>query len=303
MRRRIQVEAEKPQFCVTTGITFAQADAWFGNTVQDLKLDLIYPRDNTRKYPCVVWICGGAWLMMDKSAHNLYLSRLASGGFVVASVEYRTSNQGPYPMPLQDVKAAIRYLKAHADRFRINKEQMGVMGESAGGYLTCMAALDHDPALDVGESAGGYLTCMAALAMDPSFDVGENLEYSSSVQAACPWYPPTDLSAFPCESAEQCASSAESLLLGFNSKRNREKAYNCSPVSKVTKDAPPFLIIHGNCDRTVPYVQSKTLYNLLEAQGCDVTLLTLDGADHADLQFFQDETWNWIIDFFNRKLK
>ena len=91
--------------------------------------------------------------------------------------------------------------------------------------------------------------------------------------------------------------------MGFNSKRNREKAYNCSPVSKVTKDAPPFLIIHGNCDRTVPYVQSKTLYNLLEAQGCDVTLLTLDGADHADLQFFQDETWNWIIDFFNRKLK
>ena len=106
----------------------------------------------------------GAWLMMDKSAHNLYLSRLASGGFVVASVEYRTSNQGPYPMPLQDVKATIRYLKAHADRFRINKEQMGVMGESAGGYLTCMVALDHDPALDV----------------------GEYLEESSEVQAALP---------------------------------------------------------------------------------------------------------------------
>lgn len=66
-------------------------------------------------------------------------------------------------MPLQDVKAAIRYLKAHADRFRINKEQIGVMGESAGGYLTCMAALDNDPALDV----------------------GEYLEESSKVQAAC----------------------------------------------------------------------------------------------------------------------
>ena len=76
MRRRIQVEAEKPQFCVTTGITFAQADAWFGNTVQDLKLDLIYPRDNTRKYPCVVWICGGAWIQMDRSAHLAYLSVL-----------------------------------------------------------------------------------------------------------------------------------------------------------------------------------------------------------------------------------
>ena len=105
MRRRIQVEAEKPQFCVTTGITFAQADAWFGNTVQDLKLDLIYPRDNTRKYPCVVWICGGAWIQMDRSAHLAYLSVLAQQGFVVASVEYRTSNEAKFPAPLHDVKA------------------------------------------------------------------------------------------------------------------------------------------------------------------------------------------------------
>ena len=120
MRRRIQVEAEKPQFCVTTGITFAQADAWFGNTVQDLKLDLIYPRDNTRKYPCVVWICGGAWIQMDRSAHLAYLSVLAQQGFVVASVEYRTSNEAKFPAPLQDVKAGIRYLRAHADRFNID---------------------------------------------------------------------------------------------------------------------------------------------------------------------------------------
>ena len=280
-KQTLKLEIEKPQYITVSDVTYAQVDSWFGHCRRDLKLDIIYPEaQDGATYPCILWICGGAWLMMDKSAHNLYLSRLAGSGFVVASVEYRTSNQGPYPMPLQDVKAAIRYLKAHADRFRINKEKMGVMGESAGGYLACMAALDNDPSLDV----------------------GEYLEESSKVQAACPWYPPTDLSAFPCESAEQCASSAESLLLGFNSKRNREKAYNCSPVSKVTKDAPPFLIIHGNCDRTVPYVQSKTLYNLLEAQDCDVTLLTLDGADHADLQFFQDETWKRIIDFFRRKL-
>lgn len=281
MKKRIQVKTEKPQFTVITNLTYAQRDSWFGHTMQDLKMDLIYPEDSSRTYPCIVWICGGAWLQLDKSAHLAYLSELSRKGFVVASVQYRTSNETPLPGQIQDVKAGIRYLRAHAERFHINPEKFGVMGESAGGYLTCMAAL----------------------ATDPAFDVGENLEFSSSVQAACPWYPPTDLSAFPCESAEQCASSAESLLLGFNSKRNREKAYNCSPVSKVTKDAPPFLIIHGNCDRTVPYVQSKTLYNLLEAQGCDVTLLTLDGADHADLQFFQDETWNWIIDFFNRKLK
>lgn len=75
------------------------------NTVQDLKLDLIYPRDNTRKYPCVVWICGGAWIQMDRSAHLAYLSVLAQQGFVVASVEYRTSNEAKFPASLQDVKA------------------------------------------------------------------------------------------------------------------------------------------------------------------------------------------------------
>ena len=88
---------------------------------------------------------------MDKSAHNLYLSRLAAEGFVVASVEYRTSNEGKYPAQIQDVKAAIRYLKAYAERFNIDEEKIGVMGESAGGYLTCMAALDNASGLDVGE--------------------------------------------------------------------------------------------------------------------------------------------------------
>ena len=92
--------------------------------------------------------------MMDKSAHNLYLSRLASDGFVVASVEYRTSNQGRIRCRYRSVKAAIRYLKAHADRFRINKEQIGVMGESAGGYLTCMAALDNESGSGCGRVSG-----------------------------------------------------------------------------------------------------------------------------------------------------
>ena len=220
--------------------------------------------------------------MMDKSAHNLYLSRLASSGFVVASVEYRTSNQGPYPMPLQDVKAAIRYLKAHADRFRINKEQIGVMGESAGGYLTCMAALDNDPALDV----------------------GEYLEESSKVQAACPWYPPTDLSAFPCESAEKCASSAESLLLGFNSMLNKEKAYQSSPVFQgyegctAISDHPWQLRSGRSLCSVGNFIRTSG-----EKKDCDVTLLTLDGADHADIQFFQDEVWNRIAEFFHEKLK
>ena len=247
MKKRIQVEPREPQYIVTTDVAFAQVDAWCGHTRQDLKMDLIYPEDNTKKYPCIVWICGGAWLTMDKSAHLAYLSDLARKGFVVASVQYRTSNEAKFPAQLQDVKAGIRYLRAHADRYRIDPEKFGVMGESAGGHLTCMAALANDPCYDVGD----YL---------------------------------------------------ESLLLGKNVMRNQEEALRYCPVTLVTKDAPPFLIIHGEQDHTVPFSQGVLLHDALEKEGCDVTLLAIEGADHADLRFFQKEIWDEIVEFFRKKL-
>lgn len=281
MKKILKPETTKPQYVVITDITYAQVDSWFGHCRRDLKLDLIYPEDGEGKtYPCIVWICGGAWQRMDKAAHLAYLGTLAQEGFVVASVEYRTSNEGTHPMQLCDIKAAIRYLRAYAKRYRINSEKFGVMGESAGGYLTCMAALDQDKKLDT----------------------GEYLEYSSQVQAACPWYPPTDASHFPYDDVEKAAMSSESLLMGFNVMTHPQEAYENSPVSKVTPDAPPFLLIHGTKDSTVPFSQSEELYDALEAAGCDVTLLALDGAEHADLMFFQDEVWQQIIAFFKRTL-
>ena len=281
MKEKLMINITKPQYVQVSDITYAQVDSWYDHCRRDLKLDLIYPEDmSDKRYPCIVWICGGGWMRMDKSAHLSYLSTLAHQGFVVCSVEYRTSNEGCYPMQIEDVKAAIRYLKAHADRYRIDKEHFGAMGESAGGFLTCMAALDHDKV----------------------HDVGEYLEESSSIQAACPWYPPTNLSTFKYKDAEECAASMESLLLGYNTMRNIKEAYNSSPVSKVTKDAPPFLIIHGINDQTVPFEQSEELYDKLIENGCDADLIALEGADHADLQFFQDELWDRIIEFFKTKL-
>lgn len=281
MKEKLMINITKPQYVQVSDITYAQVDSWYDHCRRDLKLDLIYPEDmSDKRYPCIVWICGGGWMRMDKSAHLSYLSTLAHQGFVVCSVEYRTSNEGCYPMQIEDVKAAIRYLRAHADRYRIDKEHFGAMGESAGGFLTCMAALDHDKV----------------------HDVGEYLEESSSIQAACPWYPPTNLSTFKYKDAEESAASMESLLLGYNIMRNIKEAYNSSPVSKVTKDAPPFLIIHGINDQTVPFEQSEELYDKLIENGCDADLIALEGADHADLQFFQDELWDRIIEFFKTKL-
>lgn len=280
MRETVTIKKEEPLYSVVSGITFAQVDAWFGHTIKDLKMDIIYPEDREKAYPCVVWICGGGWRVMDRSAHMAYLSELARSGFVVASVEYRTTNEDIYPAQLTDVKAAIRYLRAHSKRYNIDTERFGVMGESAGGYLTAMTALVNDPA----------------------YDVGEYTAYSSAVQAACPWYPPTDVSVIPYPSAMDAAASMESLLLGRNVMLYQEDAVKICPVTYVTKDAPPFMIIHGKNDRTVPFTQGEILHDKLEEAGCDVKLIAIEGADHADLQFFQRETWRRIIGFFHDKL-
>ncbi len=280
MRETLKIKVEAPQYSVVTGVTFAQVDAWFGHTRRDLKMDIIYPEDETKKYPCVVWICGGAWIRLDRSAHLAYLTELARAGFVVASVEYRTTNEGPFPIQLTDVKAGIRYLKALSDRYHIDPERVGVMGESAGGYLAAMAALAEDRA----------------------FDVGAFTEFSSKVQAACPWYPPADVTGFSYPSPVEAAASMESMLLGKNVMLNREEAIKICPVSFVTKEAPPFLIIHGNNDHTVPFSQGEILHDRLEEAGADVKLLVLEGADHADMPFFQEELWQRIIAFFQDKL-
>ena len=280
MRETIKINVTEPTYAAITGITFSQVDSWFGHTRRDLKLDLIYPEDPEKVYPCIVWICGGAWLTMDKSAHLPYLAELARSGFAVASVEYRTSNEAIYPTQIVDVKAAIRYLKAHSERYRIDPERFGVMGESAGGYLAAMAALADDPA----------------------FDEGDYLEYSSKVQAACPWYPPTDVTGFPYPSPLESAASRESLMLGMNVMLHQEEALKACPVSYVSKDAPPFMIIHGTNDHTVPFSQGEILHDKLEAAGCDVKLIAIEDADHADRRFFQKEIWERITKFFHDKL-
>lgn len=276
MKRTISINPTKPQYITVTNLSYAQIDYWFGHARIDLKLDIIFPEEHTeKKYPCIVWICGGGWLSMDKSVHMAYLSKLALEGFVVASVQYRTSNEASYPSQIQDVKAGIRYLKAHSERYHIDIERIGIMGDSAGGYLTAMAAFDNDKSLDV----GAYL------------------DYSSEVKAACMWYPPTNLAEF----MNTNPTSPEKLMLGAELS-NKKSALESSPVNFVRENLPASLIIHGTNDNTVPFSQGEELYEKLNSFGNDVELIAIDGADHADEHFFQDEIWSEILLFFKKKL-
>jgi len=214
-------------------------------------------------------------MQMDRGAHLPYLTELARRGFVVASVDYRLSHEAPFPGALIDVKAAVRYLRAHAKRYSIDTGKFGVSGESAGGYLASMTALTSDK----------------------EFEVGEYLDYSSAVQAACPWYAPCDLLKMAKENLHSPA------VLFFRGDINDEQySRYINPVSYITPDSPPFLLLHGTADTTVPFEQSEILYEALTAKNIDTQLIALKDEEHAAPAFFQKPVWDMIAGFFKEKL-
>ena len=269
----ITIEVRDPIFYLDEDVTYAQADAWFGCVTRDLRMNIIYPQTDER-YPCIIWICGGGWMQVDKGVHLPYLTDLARRGFVVASMDYRLGHEAPFPGALIDIKAAVRYLRAHAKRYSIDTDKFGVMGESAGGYLAAMIALTHDK----------------------EFEMGEYLDYSSAVQAACSWY-------MPCDIAEM-AKVYEDRIPFFDSNKISDEKYKrlINPISYITAQAPPFLLLHGTADKMVPFNQSELIYEALIKQNVDARLVGLEGVKHAGLQFFQRPLWDIIHEFFRRVL-
>lgn len=282
MKKTIQVDISRAGLWMDSNVTFAQVDNWFGHTTRDLKMDIVYPFENQEKpWPCIVWICGGAWMQLDYHAHLPNFIELARKGFVIASVEYRDSNAVTFPGQLEDVKAAIRYLRAHAKRYQIDSDHIGVMGESAGGHLTAMVGT-------TGETT--------------EFDKGAYLDYSSKVQAACPWYLPADFKSMRNINIPS-GLSPESRLIGQDAAMNPELVEKASPMTYITDNTPPFLLLHGTVDGVVPYQQSELMYEALSEQGIPVDLYGIEGANHADIHFFQPQIQEIIIDFFSKYLK
>jgi acetyl esterase/lipase len=274
MKETISINVSEPIYYFDEEVTYAQTDAWYGHVTRDLRMNIVYPQDEHKQYPCIVWICGGAWMQMNKGAHMAYLTDLARRGFVVASVDYRLSHEAPFPGALIDIKAAIRFLRARAKRYSIDINRFGVMGESAGGYLAAMIAL-----------TGGK-----------EFEQGEYLDQSSAVQAACPWYMPCDLVGM---------AKATGIRLPFFNGDIDDVEYSgfINPVSYITPKAPPFLLLHGTDDQTVPFMQSEIIYDALTAQKIDTKLVILKDEGHAGPQFFQRPVWEIIAQFFKDKLK
>jgi acetyl esterase/lipase len=237
----------------------------------------------TGKAPALVWVHGGAFRHGSKDTGIAKLFPFARRGYVCASIEYRLSGEAIWPAQIEDVKCAVRYLRAHADELGLDPEQIGAWGASAGGHLVAMLGVAPDrPEL---EGSGGWA------------------EHSSRVQAVCDYYGPADLLAMTEQSSaldHNEADSPEGLLLGGAVREHADRARSASPVSYATGDEPPFLIFHGAEDMTVPYDQSQAMYQAMGSG--DATFHTVIGAGHGGPAFEHPAVVRHVEAFFDTHL-
>ena len=258
--------------------------AYVVNGHERQKLDLFVPEKSDGPLPLIVWIHGGGWQNGSKDGCPPLRNSYTERGYAVASINYRLSGHAVFPAQIEDCKAAIRWLRAHAKEYRLDPQRFGVWGSSAGGHLAAL----------VGTSGGVK-----------AFDVGENLDQTSSVQAVCDYFGPTDFMVFvttPGYETHATATSPEAKLIGGAVAENKDKAARANPVTYVSQDDPAFLIVHGDKDPLVPINQSQLLYDGLKQAGVNVLLHTIKGAGHGQ-GFGGPEIEPMVDAFFERVLK
>jgi acetyl esterase/lipase len=232
-------------------------------------LDLYAPDRSDGALPVVVWIHGGGWKTGGKEMGPAPM--LVPHGYAVASINYRLSGEAPWPAQLDDCRAAIRWLRANAAKYNLDPNRIGVWGQSSGGHLAAMLGVTGDK--------------------------------DGRVQAVCDWSGPQDLvEMFDLKMRNPDGAMDQPVieLLGGPGVATKQKAAEASPITHVTKEAPPFLIMHGDNDRLVPLKQSELLDAALRKAGVECKFVVVPGAGHV---FGGPDIFKQVAGFFDQRLR
>lgn len=269
-------------------------------------LDLWLPNEGEGPFPLIVFVHGGGWVSGNKRENTMPgVFKLPSQGYAVACVEYRLVPDVRWPEPLEDVRAAIRFLRAHAAEYNLNAENIALMGNSAGGHLACMvAALAGRPIMN-GRRYG-------------------NLDQSDAAQCLISVYSPTDMYQLDLcdrttpedqaaatdghtargDTGEKGMGKMHNQLMGVSCIDNPEIAATASPIKFVNRNFPPAYFLQGVQDHIIPYTQSVAMVRMVnETCGEDHARLKLfPNADHGAEEMKTDEEINLILDFIDQHI-
>lgn len=253
--------------------------------VGELSLKLDLHRGEGENPPLIVYVHGGAWRAGSKS--DVPIARLMEHGFAIASVDYRLSTQAPFPAQIHDVKAAVRFLRANAARFRVNADKIAIIGSSAGGHLAALVGVTNGNKTLEGQ-------------------IGDHLDQSSDVNCIVSLFGASNLQTILSQSTEfglKMRIPALKLLLGDVPEKQSELAKLASPVAHVDKADPPLLLIHGDADPQMPPEQSRDLAKAYESLGLPVKLIMMPGSKHGGAEFYDEERTAIVAKFLDVNLR
>lgn len=245
-----------------------------GDNFEYHNADIYLPAGKTGKHKVIIVIYGSAWMMnnaKDFAIASIGVPLLKSG-FAVVTVNHRSSIDAPWPAQINDIKAAIRFVRGSADKYNIDNSFIGITGFSSGGHLSAFAAVTNNTkTVNSGE-----------LTIDIEGNIGNYLKISSNVDAVVDWFGPVDMSRMENCNAPKGAESPEALLIGKRDpKTNPDWVKVCSAVNYVDKKDIPIMIIHGDNDNVVPQCQSKYLKQAFDAAGVEAEFISVPGGEHG----------------------
>lgn len=267
------------------------------------KLDLYLPKADTDKgpgpFPTVVWVHGGGWAGGDKrdiTGDEIQMNQvkdiLLEHGYALAPVNYRLVPNGTFPEPMQDIAAAVRYLKKHAGEYGLDPERFVIAGDSAGGHLATMVGMTSDKP-ELQGSLGVTDTDTKVDAIVGYFGLYDLTQRTEDQRSG------------PCQRAKPGAESSHGRLIGADpdSPQGEAIAAKASPVTYVNAHTPPVLLFHGRQDCTTPPPQAERFEAALKAAGVPTELTFID-APHADPRFFEtQELKDQLIRFLDTHVK
>jgi acetyl esterase/lipase len=258
------------------------------DTMKKHLLDIYVPA-NAKNTPLVVWIHGGAWMMNDKYADMGYMKNTLRGfidsGYALASIDYRFSTDAVFPAQIQDCNRALEYLYQHTEQYKVDKTRIALIGFSAGGHLASLLALSANNNVSEFYPAG--------------------IKTHFKIKCVLDFYGPSDfimLAGNPDTSINN-ARNPVSVLLGALPLERPDLAKRASPVTYVDKNDPPFLIVQGEKDESVPNTQSKLLSSWLTLTGVKNQLIIVPGAPHFGEMFDTENIRKSLFSFLALYLK